>query len=169
MCSVGFDVNTIGFTELKLIIILVTGGAGYIGSLYVRALQRHGFRVVVLDNLVYDHRSIVEQVLRVPLVVGQLGDRALLDQHLRANHPAAADEPIEAVLHFAAYVCVGLSVADPSRYYRNNLGDSLKLLEALLAEGNRRGSSPLPLVFSSTCASYGIPEPDQIPIREGCT
>lgn len=169
MCSVGFDVNTIGFTELKLMIILVTGGAGHIGSLYVLALQRHGFPVVVLDNLVYGHRSIVEQVLFVLLVVGQLGDRALLGQHLRANHPAAADEPIEAVLHFAAYACVGLSVAYPSRYYRNNLGDSLKLLESLLAEGNRRGSSPLPLVFSSTCASYGIPEPDQIPIREGCT
>lgn len=63
---------------------------------------------------------------------------------------------------------MGESVADPARYYRNNLGDSLTLLEALLAEGQRRGGPPLPLVFSSTCASYGIPDPDQIPIAETC-
>jgi UDP-glucose 4-epimerase len=59
-------------------------------------------------------------------------------------------------------------VADPARYYRNNLGDSLILLEALLAEGRRRGGQPLPLVFSSTCATYGIPDPEQIPIAETC-
>ena len=147
--------------------ILVTGGAGYIGSHAVRALQRQGFRVVVLDNLVYGHRQVVEQVLQVPLVVGQLGDRPLLDQLLSGEHPSIA-EPIEAVLHFAAYAYVGESVADPARYYRNNLGDSLTLLEALLAGGQRRGGSPLPLVFSSTCASYGIPGLDQIPIAETC-
>ncbi len=148
--------------------ILVTGGAGYIGSHAVRALQRQGFRVVVLDNLVYGHRQIVEQVLQVPLVVGQVGDRPLLDQLLSGEHPATAADPIQAVLHFAAYAYVGESVADPARYYRNNLGDSLTLLEALLAEGQRRGGPPLPLVFSSTCASYGIPDPDQIPIAETC-
>lgn len=148
--------------------ILVTGGAGYIGSHAVRALQRQGLRVVVLDNLVYGHRQIVEQVLQVPLVVGQLGDRALLDQLLSGEHPSTAAEPIHAVLHFAAYAYVGESVADPALYYRNNLGDSLTLLEALLAEGRRRGGPPLPLVFSSTCASYGIPDPNQIPIAETC-
>lgn len=154
--------------------VLVTGGAGYIGSHAVRALQRQGLGVVVLDNLVYGHRQIVEQVLQVPLVVGQLGDRALLDQLLSGEHPATGGapgqpgEPIEAVLHFAAYAYVGESVAQPARYYRNNLGDSLILLEALLAEGQRRGGKPLPLVFSSTCATYGIPEPDQIPIAETC-
>ena len=83
--------------------ILVTGGAGYIGSHAVRALQRQGLKVVVLDNLVYGHRAIVEQVLQVPLVVGQLGDRALLEQLLSGAHPASAGEPIAAVLHFAAY------------------------------------------------------------------
>jgi UDP-glucose 4-epimerase len=77
----------------------------------------------------------VEQVLQVPLVVGQLGDRALLDQLLSGEHPSTAAAVIEAVLHFAAYAYVGESVADPARYYRNNLGDSLTLLEALLAEG----------------------------------
>jgi UDP-glucose 4-epimerase len=148
--------------------ILVTGGAGYIGSHAVRALQRQGLRVVVLDNLVYGHQDIVEEVLQVPLVVGQLGDRLLLDRLLSGRHPATSGEPIDAVLHFAAYTYVGESVSDPARYYRNNLGDSLILLEALLAEGRRRGSAPLPLVFSSTCATYGIPDPDQIPIAETC-
>jgi UDP-glucose 4-epimerase len=123
--------------------ILVTGGAGYIGSHTVRALQRKGRRVVVLDNLLYGHRHIVEQELQVPLVEGQLGDRALLDQLLSGDQPSSA-EPIEAVLHFAAYAYVEESVADPARYYRNNLGDSLTLLEALLAEGQRRGGPPLP-------------------------
>ncbi|QPN59107.1 UDP-glucose 4-epimerase GalE [Synechococcus sp. CBW1002] len=147
--------------------ILVTGGAGYIGSHTVRALQRQGFSVVVLDNLVYGHADIVE-ILGVPLVQGQVGDRPLLDQLLSGDHPACAGEPMEAVLHFAAYAYVGESVADPARYYRNNLGDSLTLLEALLAEGQRRGEAPVPIVFSSTCATYGIPQPDQIPIRESC-
>ena len=149
--------------------ILVTGGAGYIGSHAVRALQRAGFGVVVLDNLVYGHQAIVEELLQVPLVVGQLGDRLQLDQLLSGQHPACDGEPIAAVLHFAAYAYVGESVADPARYYRNNLGDSLTLLEALLAEGQRRGTPPPPLVFSSTCATYGIPDPDQIPIAESCT
>jgi UDP-glucose 4-epimerase len=155
-------------------IILVTGGAGYIGSHTVRALQQAGYKPVVLDNLVYGHRIIVEDTLRVPLVVGQLGDRNLLDQLLRGEHPAMHSKPgysggcIEAVLHFAAYAYVGESMIDPARYYRNNLGDSLTLLEALKAEGARRGGAPLPLVFSSTCATYGIPEYDQIPINESC-
>lgn len=148
--------------------ILVTGGAGYIGSHAVRALQRQGLAVVVLDNLVHGHREIVEQVLDVPLVVGQLGDRRLLDHLLSGRHPATSGSPIAAVLHFAAYAYVGESVAEPALYYRNNLVDSLTLLEALLAEGERRGSGPLPLVFSSTCATYGIPDPQHIPIRESC-
>jgi UDP-glucose 4-epimerase len=148
--------------------ILVTGGAGYIGSHAVRALQRQGLAVVVLDNLVYGHREIVEHVLQVPLVVGQLGDRHLLDRLLSGQHPATSGAPIEAVMHFAAYAYVGESVAEPAIYYRNNLGDSLILLEALLAEGQRRGTGPLPLVFSSTCATYGIPDPEHIPIQESC-
>jgi UDP-glucose 4-epimerase len=154
--------------------VLVTGGAGYIGSHAVRALQRQGLSVVVLDNLVYGHRQIVEHVLQVPLVVGKVGDRILLDQLLSGEHPACGGtpgqpgEPIESVLHFAVYAYVGESVAQPARYYRNNLGDSLILLEALLAEGQRRGGAPLPLVFSSICATYGIPEQEHIPIAETC-
>ena len=149
-------------------VILVTGGAGYIGSHAVRALQRAGYPPVVLDNLVYGHRRIVEEVLKAPLVVGQVGDRVLLDQLLSGQHPATCGSPIQAVLHFAAYAYVGESVADPAKYYRNNLGDSLTLLEALKAEGERREKGPLPLVFSSTCATYGIPDEEQIPIAETC-
>lgn len=146
--------------------ILVTGGAGYIGSHAVRALQQAEYAVVVLDNLVYGHADVVTR-LGVPLICGQVGDRALLDQLLRGDHPACP-QPIQAVLHFAAYAYVGESVDDPLKYYRNNLGDSLSLVEALIAEGERRGTPPLPLVFSSTCATYGIPEPEQIPIAETC-
>ena len=80
-------------------VILVTGGAGYIGSHAVRALQQAGYTPVVLDNLVYGHRRIVDDVLRVPLVVGQVGDRALLDQLLSGQHLATDGLPIQAVLH----------------------------------------------------------------------
>ncbi|MBM5825137.1 MAG: UDP-glucose 4-epimerase GalE [Cyanobacteria bacterium M_surface_10_m2_119] len=145
--------------------ILVTGGAGYIGSHTVRALQASGEAVLVLDNLVYGHRAIAEEVLRVPLVVGQLGERGLLDALLDGSHPQLPAGPVQAVLHFAAYAYVGESVEDPARYYRNNLGDTLVLLEALHAESQRRGA-PIPLVFSSTCATYGIPAAHEIPIRE---
>ena len=141
---------------------------GFIGSHAVRALRRAGYQSVVLDNLVYGHRRIVEEVLEAPLVVGQVGDRVLLDQLLSGQHPATDGAPVQAVLHFAAYAYVGESVADPAKYYRNNVGDSLVLLEALKMEGERRGEAPLPLVFSSTCASYGTPDADQIPIAEGC-
>ena len=144
-------------------VILVTGGAGYIGSHAVRALLQAGYAPVVLDNLVYGHRRIVDEVLKVPLVVGQVGDRALLDQILSGQHPVTNGAPIQAVLHFAAYAYVGESVVDPAKYYRNNVGDSLTLQDALKAEGERRGTGPLPLLFSSTCATYGIPDEDKSP------
>jgi len=103
----------------------------------------------------------------VPLVEGQVGDRALLEAVLQGEHPVLAGtdlagRPIEAVLHFAAYAYVGESVSDPAKYYRNNLGDTLTLLEALVAP--ERGGQPIPIVFSSTCATYGIPE--RVPITE---
>lgn len=144
--------------------ILVTGGAGYIGSHCVRALDQAGHQVVVLDNLVYGHAEIIEQVLGVPLVVGQVGDREVLEAILRGRHPnligtAHESKPIEAVLHFAAYAYVGESVSDPAKYYRNNLGDTLCLLEALVAS-----KRPIPIVFSSTCATYGVPQ--EVPMTE---
>lgn len=125
--------------------ILVTGGAGYIGSHAVMALQWAGYGVVVLDNLVYGHRELVEEVLKAELVVGDINDRPLLDQ-LFASHN------ISAVMHFAAYIAVGESVTNPAKYYRNNVAGTLTLLEAMVAADVKA------VVFSSTCALYGIPE-----------
>jgi UDP-glucose 4-epimerase len=130
--------------------ILVTGGAGYIGSHAVLALQQAGYEVVVLDNLVYGHRDIVEDVLKVELVAGEIGDRALLDQ-LFASHTIAA------VMHFAAYAYVGESVTEPAKYYRNNFVGTLTLLEAMVAASTKT------FVFSSTCATYGVPTIVPIP------
>ncbi|HBP53620.1 MAG TPA: UDP-glucose 4-epimerase GalE [Synechococcus sp. UBA8638] len=139
--------------------VLVTGGGGYIGSHTVRALQNAGHDPIVLDNLVHGHRDLVEQVLQAPLVVAQLGDRQRLQTILTQQH-------VEAVLHFAAYATVGESVVDPASYYRNNLGDTMVLLEAMVQEARRRHTPPMPLVFSSTCATYGHPE--RMPITEDC-
>lgn len=130
--------------------ILVTGGAGYIGSHAVLALKRSGYGVVVLDNLVYGHRDLVEQVLQVELIVGDTNDRALLDQ-LFATHDIAA------VMHFSAYAYVGESVTDPDKYYRNNVVGTLTLLEAMLTASVKK------FVFSSTCATYGVPQVVPIP------
>ena len=101
----------------------------------------------------YGHRWIVDEVLKVPLVVGQVGDRALLDQILSGQHPATNGAPIQAVLHFAAYAYVGESMADPAMYSRNNVGDTFTVVEALIAEGHRRDNAPPPLVFSNTCTT----------------
>jgi len=131
--------------------ILVTGGAGYIGSHAVLALQRVGYEVIVLDNLVHGHRDIVENVLQVKLIVGDIGDRAFLD-HVFSTYP------ITAVMHFAAYIAVGESVTDPAKYYRNNVVGTLTLLEAMVAASIKQ------LVFSSTCALYGVPK--TIPLVE---
>ncbi|MEH1935716.1 MAG: UDP-glucose 4-epimerase GalE [Nostoc sp.] len=131
--------------------ILVTGGAGYIGSHTVLALKQAGYNVVILDNLVYGHRDLVEKVLQVELIVGDTGDRALLD-HLFKTHDIAA------VMHFSAYAYVGESVTDPAKYYRNNVLGTFTLLEAMLTASVKK------FVFSSTCATYGVPE--FIPIPE---
>jgi len=131
--------------------ILVTGGAGYIGSHAVLALQREGYHVIVLDNLEYGHREFVEDILQVELVVGDIGDRTTLDK-LFATHAIAA------VVHFAAYIAVGESVTDPAKYYRNNVSGTLTLLEAMVAAGVKK------LVFPSTCAIYGMPK--QVPMTE---
>jgi UDP-glucose 4-epimerase len=131
--------------------ILVTGGAGYIGCHAVLAMQNAGYEVIVLDNLVYGHRRIVEEVLQTKLIVGDTSDRPLLDQIFSTYN-------IVAVVHFAAYAYVGESVSNPAKYYRNNVGGTLTLLEAMLAANIKQ------FVFSSTCATYG--QPQQIPIPE---
>ncbi len=119
--------------------ILVTGGAGYIGSHTVRRLLALGHDVTVLDSLVYGHRRAVPEGR---LVVGDLADAAGLDRLL-------AERRVEAVVHFAAYAYVGESVKDPAKYYANNLVASLTLLDACRRAGVQK------FVFSSTCATYG--------------
>ena len=131
--------------------ILVTGGAGYIGSHAALALKNAGYGVVVLDNLAYGHREIIEDVVKVELIVGDTSDRKLLDE-LFATHQIAA------VMHFAAYIAVGESVKQPAKYYKNNVSSTLNLLEAMLAANINK------FVFSSTCAVYGMPK--EIPMKE---
>ena len=131
--------------------ILVTGGAGYIGSHAVLELQQAGYEVIILDNLVYGHSDLVETVLRTKLIVGDTRDSNLLKQ-IFSNYE------IDAVMHFAAYAYVGESVTKPEKYYQNNVFGTLNLLEAMLEAGVNK------LVFSSTCATYGIPE--TVPIKE---
>ncbi|GAA6620975.1 UDP-glucose 4-epimerase GalE [Scytonema sp. NUACC26] len=130
--------------------ILVTGGAGYIGSHTVLALKLAGFDVIVLDNLVYGHRDLVEKVLQVKLVEGDTNDQALLSDLFKTHD-------IAAVMHFSAYAYVGESVSDPAKYYRNNVTGTLTLLEAMLAASVKK------FVFSSTCATYGVPQVVPIP------
>lgn len=131
--------------------ILVTGGAGYIGSHAVLALLKSGYSVIVLDSLGHGHRELVEDVLKVELVVGDTNDRALLDKLFTTYS-------IAAVMHFAAYIEVGESVGNPAKYYRNNVSGTLTLLEAMVAANIKR------FVFSSTCAIYGMPQ--QVPMTE---
>ncbi len=125
--------------------ILVTGGAGYIGSHAVLALKNAGYEVIVLDNLSNGHRELVEEVLQVKFIVGDMSDRSLLDNIFSTHN-------ITAVMHFAAYIAVGESVTDPAKYYHNNVAGTLTLLEAMLAASVNK------FIFSSTCALYGVPK-----------
>lgn len=123
--------------------ILVTGGAGYIGSHAVLTLKKAGYDVIILDNLIYGHRDLVERVLKVELIVGDLCDRSLLDDIFKQYS-------IDAVMHFAAFAYVGESIKEPHKYYRNNVANTLNLIEAM------KTASINKLVFSSTCATYGV-------------
>jgi UDP-glucose 4-epimerase len=128
--------------------LLVTGGAGYIGSIVASQLLNAGHDVVVLDNLERGHREAVPAEAR--LIVADLLDRDAVND--------IVGEGFDGVLHFAALALVGESVAHPERYYRTNVGGTLNLLDAV------RESKIPRLVFSSTCAVYG--QPDEVPIPE---
>ena len=130
--------------------ILVTGGAGYVGSHACKALASADYMPVTFDNLSRGHRAAVRWG---PLVEGDLADRAAIAAALRTHR-------IAAVMHFAAFAYVGESVGDPELYYRNNVGGTLNLLSAMREVGVAA------IVFSSTCAIYGVPE--RVPIREDC-
>lgn len=122
--------------------ILVAGGAGYIGSHTVKYLLKNNYEVVVLDNLVYGHR---EAVLTPNFEQVDLADKAAVDKVFKKYK-------IDAVIHFAAYTYVGESVAQPQKYYWNNVVNTLNLLDAMI-ENNVKN-----IVFSSTCATYGNPQ-----------
>ena len=128
--------------------VLVTGGAGYIGSHTCKYLSSRGYTPVVIDNLVYGHREFVKWG---PFYEGDINDTSLLREIFTEHCP-------EAVIHFAAYGYVGESVTDPAKYYQNNVAGTLSLLDGMREGGCQK------IVFSSTCATYG--EPEQVPITE---
>jgi UDP-glucose 4-epimerase len=129
--------------------ILITGGAGYIGSVMVEILREEGQEIIVLDNLFRGHRAAVAP--SVPFYEGNIGDRSLVARICRKHE-------VSACIHFAALAYVGESVRDPKLYYENNVERGIALLDALTESGVKQ------FVFSSTCATYG--EPQYIPIDE---
>ncbi len=130
--------------------ILVTGGAGYIGSHILKALDEKGFNIIVYDNLSKGHE---EAVLAGKLIVGDLEDEELLNRVFR-------DNKIEAVMHFAAFIEVGESVKEPLKYYQNNTSNTINLLKIMENNGVNK------FIFSSTAAVYGNPETVPIPESE---
>ena len=128
--------------------VLVTGGAGYIGSHTAKVLAHSGFEPIVLDNLSTGHRWAVKWG---PLVEGDLGDSTLIREVIKTYR-------VQAVVHFAGFACVGESMRRPRQYFRNNVTYTLRLLDAMT------DSSIKYIVFSSSCATYGIPT--RVPIRE---
>ena len=129
--------------------ILVTGGAGYIGSVVVEECIAAGHRTFVIDNLEKGHREMVHE--DAGFYEGDIGDAALLEKIFR-------DEQIDTVIHMAAYSLVGESVEHPGKYYRNNVINGMTLLDTMVACGVKN------IVFSSTAATYG--EPEESPITE---
>ena len=139
--------------------ILVTGGAGYIGSTVTGLLTEKGHKLFVYDNLSHGRRDLLPAGAQ--LIDGELGDRAHLERvftGMVGSQAAGTHEPFDAVLHFAALIEAGESMQRPEIYFRNNTASTLSLLEAMLTCGVKR------LVFSSTAAVYG--EPESIPIQE---
>jgi UDP-glucose 4-epimerase len=129
--------------------ILVVGGAGYIGSICSELLLDEHYDVTILDNLTEGHRRALDQ--RAEFMEGDLADREQTAETLRRVRP-------DAVMHFAANALVGESMRNPSKYFRNNIGNGVNLLDAMVDADCRR------FVFSSTCATFGLP--DHVPIDE---
>ncbi|MBA4149695.1 MAG: UDP-glucose 4-epimerase GalE [Verrucomicrobia bacterium] len=129
--------------------LFVTGGAGYIGSIFVEESINAGHQVTVFDNLIEGHASAVDS--RATFIEGNLGDRDRTIQAIKNVKP-------EAIIHFAAHALVGESMTNPSKYFRNNVGSGINLLDGALEAGVKK------FVFSSTCATYG--PPDRVPMTE---
>ena len=128
--------------------ILIVGGAGYIGSYMAKYLAQHGYTPIVLDNLICGHKQAVKYG---PFIEGSMEDRGTLDRIF-------SDHAVAAVMHFAAFCYVGESVEEPAKYYRNNIANTLILLDAMLKKGIDK------FIFSSSCSIYG--EPVEVPITE---
>src|SRR5437588_1952206 len=129
--------------------VFVTGGAGYIGSICAEELLNQGHAVTVYDDLSEGHRSAVDA--RARFILGKPEEKDHILEAVKAARP-------EAIVHFAANALVGESMANPGKYFRNNVGNGIKLLEAARAAEVKK------IVFSSTCATYGPPE--RVPIAE---
>lgn len=128
--------------------VLITGGAGYVGSHTCKAIAALGYLPISLDNLIHGHIWAVQWG---PFIKGDISDSSILDQIFSDYQP-------KAVIHFAAYAYVGESVEHPAQYYQNNVAGSITLLEAMRRHGCRN------IILSSSCATYGIPL--QVPIPE---
>ncbi|MFL6513754.1 MAG: UDP-glucose 4-epimerase GalE [Chthoniobacterales bacterium] len=129
--------------------VLVVGGAGYIGSICAEVLLDEGHEVGIFDNLIEGHRSAIDR--RATFFPGDLAQAKVISEALSSYRP-------DAVMHFAASALVGESMEDPSKYFRNNVGNGLNLLDAMVGSGIKN------LIFSSTCAIFGPPE--RVPIDE---
>lgn len=129
--------------------VLVTGGAGYIGSVCVEELLNRGHSVTVFDDLSEGHRSAVDE--RARFINGRTGDKEKITEAINSSNA-------EAIIHFAASALVGESMTDPGKYFQNNVAGGLQLLQAAVAQNVGK------IVFSSTCATYGMPE--RVPISE---
>ena len=129
--------------------VLVTGGAGYIGSVAVEGLVGRGEDVVVIDNLVYGHRENV--AASIPFYEGDIGDSDLIEKILKSHE-------VSSCMHFSAFAYVGESVEHPQKYFNNNVVQTIGLLDSLMKHDVKE------FVFSSTCATYG--EPQYVPIDE---
>ena len=131
--------------------ILVTGGAGYIGSNTTKLLLKKGYDVVIYDSLELGHRQVLNYLPGAKFVQGDIGDGELIARTIKENQ-------IDSVIHFAAYASVPDSVTDPVKYYQNNIVKTLSLLDALNSQGVKH------ILFSSSAATFG--ETKYVPIDE---
>ena len=120
----------------------------------------------MIDNLVCGHKEVIQKILKIPFIYGSVGDSELL-KSIIFRHSNHEGKMIDAIVHFAAYAYVGESVKNPLKYYKNNVNQSINLLDTICSEeviSRRPSLDPIPIVFSSSCATYGIPE--VLPITE---